>query len=1740
MSERNVFRNNGLSKFYLMAGLLIGVCCLPDLLLAQVESTPTFTEVSRQTVELLGQRDRNHRYYNVIREIEVADPNSGESRAEERISKVVEVGGGICYQDATGQWRLTDTAWRPTPEGFVMDQANYTLAMGRTADSPLIYTFEGRDMRLHADRIEVDNGLETVLLAQIQSGISGVIRPETPHKLLFANAFGSGIDLEYEALPGGYHQNVIFHVRPELPAGFAVEQSQIKLLTEIDLENYLGVRGDATVKIRVYHRDAQTHKRLATDYTAATLTTLSEMLATKEDISFVAERPGAEPLVSHCFAPSWILQDASEGKSPRLEQAAKQIYRDTASGKFYLVEQLDAPVMENAAYPLVWDYQNISGFISQDTTWYADTTYYVSNLLFISNATLSIEPGTVVKLDGGYISALFGGSIVAKGNPYNYIYFTDKNDDETGEIISGSSGSPQKSYLINGNDDSIFQYCKIRYAARGIHFTLNADDSPQICHNIFDNCVNAVFVNGSANATGTYDIHNNLFTHCDEGIYVSVDSEENITVNITNNTFAYLFDYGICIVGTYADNVAIINNLLTNSTVGISKTGSMASPQEHHNAFYNCTTSVSGFSLDENTDITDTNDSLGVPYDIPTTGLGYYYLNQNASGGELLKNAGADTVGVYYEDPCAWSIYQVADSGYYFNTDTTVSPDTGMNQKEWGPNYNTCDTGTVAIGYHHPRIDYFLKGCTLTFDGGAAPATLKVKPGTVVAHFQYDSGDSLVISTGDQLEIAGNPYTDDGKGYITWVHRNAAGTGCAIKYYDNQWDAIHINSGGSYDVVGGKFMGLGRAITVSSASGAVRDSVFTLNYDGIFSICCYAGTSNKIDNSLFYENMSGAYGYSAWTNSSIQNSTFDRCCECVAHISSYTVLEIRNCLFRESAYGIEGYRDASDFDESHNLFYNVTNPFSFTLDVTDYAYPFIMYVQQVSGDPLISDWSDISQRFYLDQSREAVNHGYDPQTGGMPGYTTNYATQAADSGTIDIGYHYPLATDTDGDGLLDGEEYWAGTGISNVDSDGDGLVDGLNGKILLTVYTDGIDANEDGYVDGEHDEDMESNPALPDTDDDDYDDGVERLHGSDPDDDQSEPSSGTIDVPTQVYLIQNAIDYAIAGDEIILAPGEYTGEGNRDIDFSGKAVTVRGTDPLDPDVVAATMINCQGTSQDPHRGFLLINGEGTDSKIAGLTITNGYGPNITYGGYVYSAGGALVLYDSNPTFENICLHDNLASWGGAIYAVDAQYTLTNGLLYDNNADYGGAIYQENYTVYVLESNIINCTFSNNVANEEAGALYAYYFDQVSISNSIIWGNTATNTIYENVMSDASNLDFSYCDYQGSAYSRNGGTVGFTNSFASDPCFINAAGDDYHLKSTVGRWNPATSSWTTDAITSPCIDRGDPSDTYSNEPAPNGGVINLGYYGNTEQASKSSMGLLTVTITPTEAINAGAQWRLVYKSGDNYYYYDAYWRDSGDYIFNIMPGTYYLCVTDIEGYIPYNDLYGTSSIVTGYYPFILSSPITIGAGLNQEVIEYYEASVLYVSTVGDNNNTGHIYDPYLTIQHAISECTGSTGMRVYVYFGNYTENINVNKDIRIDGNGSVITGASGDSSVITVGNSATIDGFYVTGGNYDYGGGMRVIGAATVRDCIFYNNNAGIDGGALYCQGTFLEDTRFYNCYFGTVSSTNKVNNNPGDHSAEIYISSTPGPSYAYFSGCYLRGYALDLYGSYCDWPSKQW
>jgi parallel beta-helix repeat protein len=210
----------------------------------------------------------------------------------------------------------------------------------------------------------------------------------------------------------------------------------------------------------------------------------------------------------------------------------------------------------------------------------------------------------------------------------------------------------------------------------------------------------------------------------------------------------------------------------------------------------------------------------------------------------------------------------------------------------------------------------------------------------------------------------------------------------------------------------------------------------------------------------------------------------------------------------------------------------------------------------------------------------------------------------------------------------------------------------------------------------------------------------------------------TISVPAEYTSIQSAINDANNADVIILTLGTYTGPGNKDIDFMGKAVTLQSIDPNDPNIVASTIIDCQRSG----RGFRFYKGEDTNSVVDGLTITNGYP--------IYE-GGAIHCFNSSPTIRNCIITNNITSGNGAgIYCgYDSNPIITNCIISSNtfiDVGYGGGIY-----CYKSSPIITNCIITNNSAVGYArhGGGICCWGDQTAggnaiVANCIISGNSA--------------------------------------------------------------------------------------------------------------------------------------------------------------------------------------------------------------------------------------------------------------------------------------------------------------------------------------------------------------------------------------------------------------------------------
>ncbi|MEN6575839.1 MAG: right-handed parallel beta-helix repeat-containing protein, partial [Phycisphaerales bacterium] len=221
---------------------------------------------------------------------------------------------------------------------------------------------------------------------------------------------------------------------------------------------------------------------------------------------------------------------------------------------------------------------------------------------------------------------------------------------------------------------------------------------------------------------------------------------------------------------------------------------------------------------------------------------------------------------------------------------------------------------------------------------------------------------------------------------------------------------------------------------------------------------------------------------------------------------------------------------------------------------------------------------------------------------------------------------------------------------------------------------------------------------------------------------------------------------------------------------------------------------------------------------------------------------------------------NHARYGGAV-CTDAKGQFTNCLFAGNCADSSGG------AVACAGANdvLMHCTFAGNVSPSgralasqlaipfgtfrpdlTGGAIgYVTWGGKTTLGHCIVWDGSG-----EFAMAESLEVNVAYSDVFG-------GREGEGN-IQVDPCFADAGywdprgtpadsqddawvNGDYHLKSQGGRWNALEEIWVKDDATSPCVDAGDPNRSLGDELFPNGGVVNLGAYAGTTQASKSWFG-----------------------------------------------------------------------------------------------------------------------------------------------------------------------------------------------------------------------------------------------------------------------------------------------------------
>jgi len=226
--------------------------------------------------------------------------------------------------------------------------------------------------------------------------------------------------------------------------------------------------------------------------------------------------------------------------------------------------------------------------------------------------------------------------------------------------------------------------------------------------------------------------------------------------------------------------------------------------------------------------------------------------------------------------------------------------------------------------------------------------------------------------------------------------------------------------------------------------------------------------------------------------------------------------------------------------------------------------------------------------------------------------------------------------------------------------------------------------------------------------------------------------AASIRVPDDAPTIQAAIDLASDGDIVEIAPGTYTGDGNRDISFHGKSLRVQPAG-----APHSVLLQVNATDLDLHRGFVFDQGEPPTATL--------YGLRIELGGHV-QGGAILIAGTASPTIESCQFDDNFAfePWdgppldtqvgGGALCIRDAAAPVIRDCVINRSATdfFGSAIYLEGSpSVSIVDSWITNSGKGQAIYVTGAARLDMLSCWVVNSRSGTIWLGASSHARLEN-------------------------------------------------------------------------------------------------------------------------------------------------------------------------------------------------------------------------------------------------------------------------------------------------------------------------------------------------------------------------------------------------------------------------
>jgi len=243
-------------------------------------------------------------------------------------------------------------------------------------------------------------------------------------------------------------------------------------------------------------------------------------------------------------------------------------------------------------------------------------------------------------------------------------------------------------------------------------------------------------------------------------------------------------------------------------------------------------------------------------------------------------------------------------------------------------------------------------------------------------------------------------------------------------------------------------------------------------------------------------------------------------------------------------------------------------------------------------------------------------------------------------------------------------------------------------------------------------------------------------------------NGGTLSVSGSTFTGNGATSggaiYSDSGTTMVVENSTFTGNS---APCGGGGITGQGT---------TTVSGCTISNNLSPGGWCEGGAAGISNRGGIMTVSN----SIVSGNIGLTNSGGLSNYIGELTVTESAIYSNTGGSGGGIYNnYFATLTVQNCTIHNNTAGWAGGGISNWYSATLT---VQNCTISGNTASDFGGGIFN--FDATyTVTNSILWGNTATEVPQIYNWSTGTGPTISYSDIQGSG----GSSPGWDSALGAD-------------------------------------------------------------------------------------------------------------------------------------------------------------------------------------------------------------------------------------------------------------------------------------------------------------------------------------------------------------------------------------